>query len=231
MPLVYDDVPGSWGKQSEGWPAIHDPDGTARGLVIQNKLVPYGSYVTGDDELRLETSEYVAKVRAALASKRPPPSAPVGVEELPKGWMRDRKEVVELAEHLEGEGWRQDERGDVQCFDQGSAMAAEVIRHVLIPILDGAQIVAFAQQPAAVDEVVLAAVLAEREACAKACDDRAAYYHAGDDDGPNTRRGMACEACASVIRWRSTVSPSFLAKHEAEIADRLAAQQGGSDDR
>ena len=82
MPLVYDDVPGSWGKQSEGWPAIHDPDGTTRGLVIQNKLVPYGSYVTVDDELRLETSEYVAKVRAALASKRPPPSAPVGVEGL-----------------------------------------------------------------------------------------------------------------------------------------------------
>lgn len=91
--------------------------------------------------------------------------------------------------------------------------------------------IVLAQQPAAVDWVVRAAVEAEREACAKACDERAAYYHAGDDDGPNTRRGMACEACASVIRWRSTVSPSFLAKHEAEIADRLAAQPGGSDDR
>src|SRR5690606_40456251 len=56
-----------------------------------------------------------------------------------------------------------------------------------------------ASLPAAVDEVVRAAVLAEREACARACDDRAAYYHAGDDDGPVTRRGIACEACASVI--------------------------------
>ena len=86
--------------------------------------------------------------------------------------------------------------------------------------------VRLSQQPAAVDGAILAAVEAEREACAKACDDRAAYYHAGDDDGPNTRRGMACEACASVIRWRSTVSPGVLAKHEADIAGRLAAQPG-----
>ena len=87
-----------------------------------------------------------------------------------------------------------------------------------------AAVKALAQQPAAVDEVVRAAVLAEREACAKACDDRAAYYHAGDDDGPVTRRGIACEACASVIRWRSTVSPKFLAKREADIEERLATQ-------
>lgn len=48
-----------------------------------------------------------------------------------------------------------------------------------------------------------AAIEAEREACAKACDDRAAYYR-GDDDGPDGRRTIACEACAGVIRWRPT---------------------------
>ena len=53
-----------------------------------------------------------------------------------KDWMRDREQVVGLADHLEQVGWRQGERGDVQCFDQGAAMAAEVIRLVLLPMLD-----------------------------------------------------------------------------------------------
>src|SRR5690606_6178902 len=75
MPCVYDDVPGSWARQSEGWPEIHDPDQKARMLVIQNKLVPYGSYVTVGVSLRLEKQEYVEKVLAALT---PPAATPRG---------------------------------------------------------------------------------------------------------------------------------------------------------
>lgn len=73
MPCVYDDVPGSWATQSEGWPSIDDPGEVARMLVIKNKLVPYGSYVTVDGRLRLETPEYVERVRAALEAATPNP--------------------------------------------------------------------------------------------------------------------------------------------------------------
>lgn len=71
MPCVYDDVPGSWGTQSNGWPAIHDPNDDARRLVIRDGLVPYGSYVTVGEYLRLETPEQVKTVRAALAKFQP----------------------------------------------------------------------------------------------------------------------------------------------------------------
>lgn len=67
MPCVYDDVPGSWGQQSKGWPQIHDPEDKARMLVIKTDLVPYGSYVTVGGYLRLETQEYVEKVKKALS--------------------------------------------------------------------------------------------------------------------------------------------------------------------
>lgn len=66
MPLLYDDIPGSWGTYSESWPSLHDPDGKVRRLVIKNGLVPYGSYVTVGDELRLETYAYINVVNAAL---------------------------------------------------------------------------------------------------------------------------------------------------------------------
>ena len=76
MPCVYDDIPGSWGDQSKGWPQIKDPDEAARKLVISRGLVPYGSYVTVGDYLRLETQEYVDRVRAALAATAQPEDYP-----------------------------------------------------------------------------------------------------------------------------------------------------------
>ncbi len=45
---------------------------------------------------------------------------------------------------------------------------------------------------------------AEREACAKVCEERAAYYDQGDDDGPESRRGRSAKSCAAAIRTRST---------------------------
>ena len=45
-------------------------------------------------------------------------------------------------------------------------------------------------------------VAAEREACAQVCDERSAYYRAGDDDRLDSRRAIACGACAAAIRAR-----------------------------
>lgn len=83
MPCVYDDIPGSWGDQSKGWPSIVDPDGIARRMVIEQKLVPYGSYVTVGAQLRLETHEYVDKVRKAMQPEATNTAA-TGVGELPE---------------------------------------------------------------------------------------------------------------------------------------------------
>lgn len=74
MPLAYDDIPGSWGRQSEGWPAIEfatDTEQTiARSLVITNNLVPYGSYVTVGKTLRVETEAYKQIVLDALKERQ-----------------------------------------------------------------------------------------------------------------------------------------------------------------
>jgi hypothetical protein len=42
MPLVYDDVPGSWGPQSEGWPEVPWTPAAWKRAVAE---LPYGSYV------------------------------------------------------------------------------------------------------------------------------------------------------------------------------------------
>lgn len=70
MPLKYDDVPGSWRRQSDGWPAIYDPDGKARALAIEHGLVPYGSYVSVGQYLRVENLEYFNRVVDALNPPR-----------------------------------------------------------------------------------------------------------------------------------------------------------------
>jgi hypothetical protein len=68
MPLAYDDIPGSWGVYSKNWPYIHDPKGEVRRLVVTGNIIPYGSYVTVGDHLRLETQEYVDIVQAAIGA-------------------------------------------------------------------------------------------------------------------------------------------------------------------
>lgn len=49
MPLAYDDVPGSWGRMSEGWPQWDAPNEQqyhiAHLLCGRGGIVPYGSYV------------------------------------------------------------------------------------------------------------------------------------------------------------------------------------------
>lgn len=71
---------------------------------------------------------------AADCAPADPPAAGDAVE-IPRGWMQDREQVTQLAEHLENIGWRPDARGDVDCVDQGAAMSAEVLRRVLLPLL------------------------------------------------------------------------------------------------
>lgn len=65
MPLAYDDIPGSWAIYSKDWIAIHDPTGDIRQLVIKANLVPYGSYVTVGEVLRVETIEQAERVYEA----------------------------------------------------------------------------------------------------------------------------------------------------------------------
>ncbi len=42
-----------------------------------------------------------------------------------EGWMLDRKQVEQLAIHLENRGWKLDARGDMDCFDQGAALCSQ----------------------------------------------------------------------------------------------------------
>jgi len=57
MPLTYDDIPGSWGPQSVGWPSTPYTMGKWL-LCTKAKVVPYGSYVHVGDVIRVETDEY-----------------------------------------------------------------------------------------------------------------------------------------------------------------------------
>lgn len=66
---------------------------------------------------------------------------------VPQGWMRDEKQVRGLLEHLTIQGWRQTESGP-DCVDQGSAMAAEVIERVLLPMLSASPAAPEAAKPA-----------------------------------------------------------------------------------
>ena len=76
MPLSQNDPAldygGSWGDASHNWPKISfrskaDAE-KAYVLAWKKAKVPYGSYVLVDKQLRLETKDYVRKVRAMLAA-------------------------------------------------------------------------------------------------------------------------------------------------------------------
>jgi hypothetical protein len=88
------------------------------------------------DNSALENS---AKFIAAASKAIPALRALLAEHAIPEGWMQDRKQVTELAEHLENVAWQPDSHGDPDCVDQGSAMAAEVIRKVLLPMLAAAK--------------------------------------------------------------------------------------------
>jgi hypothetical protein len=77
MPLVYDDVPGSWGPQSEGWPETSYSIGKFL-LCSKADVVPYGSYVVvgtkhisggkydySEAVIRIETEALKQKLEAA----------------------------------------------------------------------------------------------------------------------------------------------------------------------
>lgn len=70
MPLQYDDIPGSWGVYSSDWPSLRfrTEDGANRAFIACSKgrIVPYGSYVQVDFELRVETPEMKAALKKYL---------------------------------------------------------------------------------------------------------------------------------------------------------------------
>ena len=53
-----------------------------------------------------------------------------------EGWMKDEEKVKELIEHLEKNGWMMDEHGNFDCVDEASAMAADALRVVLLPMIE-----------------------------------------------------------------------------------------------
>lgn len=75
MPLQYDDVPGSWGTHSTGWPET--PYSIGKWLLCTKALViPYGSYVVvgakgphpydySDAVIRVETEAFKKKLEDA----------------------------------------------------------------------------------------------------------------------------------------------------------------------
>ena len=64
MPLQYDDVPGSWGTMSQGWPET--PYSMGKWLLCTKAhVVPYGSYVKVGDVIRVETPKLLAALEEA----------------------------------------------------------------------------------------------------------------------------------------------------------------------
>lgn len=78
--------------------------------------------ITGD-----EGEDSSLKVLSRLPDYQPAQPASVPLKE----WMRDRAKLTELAEHLESVGWRPGPTGDAECYDQGAAMAAEIVRVII----------------------------------------------------------------------------------------------------
>ena len=79
MPLVYDDVPGSWGAQSEDWPFLkfQNKSEYAEAWKCCVMEVPYGSYVGCDGwrphttlVIRFETTAYKQKVHEYMQAWR-----------------------------------------------------------------------------------------------------------------------------------------------------------------
>ena len=67
MPLEYDDIPGSWGEYSKGWPSTSDHAYEKCVFANKSKLIPYGSYVlmeSGSKQpyLRVENTELLEKL-------------------------------------------------------------------------------------------------------------------------------------------------------------------------
>jgi hypothetical protein len=89
--------------------------------VLTKCLDTWNGWHYADENTQVAFSSY----QAALATKS-----------VPDGWMRDREQVVKLAEHLENIAWQPDGNGDPECVHQDAAMSADVIRKVLLPILD-----------------------------------------------------------------------------------------------
>lgn len=85
-----------------------------------------------------EYAKCLKVVTGAIASYFPDPSVPVSElkEMLSMEWMQNKTDVEQLQKHLEAIAWRPDGRGDPECVDQAAAMSNDVIRLLLLPLID-----------------------------------------------------------------------------------------------
>ena len=60
MPLSCDCYDGCWGDHSKHWPSIRATNGISIDVLwaVSKRVVPYGSYVRDEDEMRFETVGY-----------------------------------------------------------------------------------------------------------------------------------------------------------------------------
>lgn len=91
---------------------------------------------TEDYETDKSATTYSKEVTERWRAKGWPVWALYSSPSIPEGWMRDRFEVENLADNLESIAWQPDFDGDPVCVDQAAAMSAEVIRKVLLPMLE-----------------------------------------------------------------------------------------------
>ena len=61
MPLNCDCYGGCWGDHSEDWPSTPDESESMRKLAVLT--LPYGTYVTVDGYLRVETQELLNQLK------------------------------------------------------------------------------------------------------------------------------------------------------------------------
>lgn len=80
----------------------------------------------------------VAVCQEIISKHFPEPSVPVSElkEMLSMEWMQNKTDVEQLQKHLEAIAWRPDGRGDPECVDQAAAMSNDVIRLLLLPLID-----------------------------------------------------------------------------------------------
>ncbi len=102
MPLEYDDIPGSWGVYSKDWPHLtftseRDLERAYVACTLE-RIVPYGSYVRCDPDLRVETKEQLETLKQHLKTCEPfPPEQPHSNKELYAFYAKLRQQGEERA--------------------------------------------------------------------------------------------------------------------------------------
>ena len=102
---------------------------------MNTKAMEAAKEITNLREIEMYTAEEIA---AIISKHFPEPSVSVSElkEMLSMEWMQNKTDVEQLQKHLEAIAWRPDGRGDPECVDQAAAMSNDVIRLLLLPLID-----------------------------------------------------------------------------------------------